>query len=122
MTARPVLQGQARFEVRQHPRNKLWEIYDYGDACFPIRTPELGQVTQGWETKELAQGEADRLEELVARATEKPKRRKSTKASSTGETKTVQVEEEPLPEAPAEYEMTEEQKKKHEEEILSGKY
>lgn len=125
-----LLTGQQRFEVRQHPRNKFWEIYDYSSASYPGRTPELGVVKQGLEKLEDAQAEAARLEELFGTGTQDVPPKKQ--ATGTGKRKTVQAKKTPAGDAAGDqdleefkvgtYEMTEDQKKRHEEEVLSGNY
>lgn len=121
MTAKKMLPGQQRFVTRVI--DKLWRVYDRGNASYPYQTDELGKVVQD-VSEEEAQAEAKRLEALTS------KKQGADKRSS----KTVQLEEVEVDDAAGaatadleefeveEYEMSEDQKKKHEEEVLSGKY
>lgn len=120
-----LLPGQLRFVVRQI--NKLFRVYDVARASYPYQTDELGVVVQDVSEAE-AQAEADRLEALTKPAPSKKQ------AAGKRSSKTVQLEEVEVDDAAGaatadleefeveEYEMSEDQKKKHEEEVLSGKY
>lgn len=121
MTAKKLLPGQLRFVPRMI--NKLFRIYDVGNASFPYQTDELGVVVQDVPEIE-AQLEADRLneqfpaaplkKEAPAKKTVGAKRKggfpAAKAAKTTGTSKTVEA---PLLEAPAEYDMTEEDKAKY---------
>jgi hypothetical protein len=108
-----MLPGQLRFIPRLV--DKLWRVYDRGNASYPYRTPELGEVVQDVEKEAEAQAEADRLEALV-KPKEADKKQKPAAKKRSG--KSIQLPDVAagdgdLLEAPEAYEMDEEAKKKY---------
>lgn len=109
-----LLKGESQFEIRE--RKKTFWIYDKKRGSYPLTWPEYGgKIGQGLATKEEAEAEVERLNELVgikpAAEEKKPEPKKKAKAEKLDQ-------EEPLPELPDYGVMSEDERKKYEEGLI----